>query len=86
LNLHGILHIISVIDGLHISIITPFIGGEDYYRRKSFHYALLQNIVDTKCVFWDYEFGLVGSVHDWTNFEFTKVGKMCIQGKFMSYN
>jgi hypothetical protein len=76
LNLHGIPHIISVTDGSHISILTPFIGGEDYYCRNSFHYALLQKIVDTKCVFWDYKFGWIGSMHGWTNFEYTKVGKM----------
>jgi hypothetical protein len=86
LNFHGIPHIISVIHGSHISILTPFIGGEDYYCKKSFHYVVLQKNVDTKCVFWDYEFGLVGSMHYWTNYEFTEVGKMCIQGKFMPYN
>ena len=44
--LHGILHIIVAIDGFHISIFAPVIGGEDYYRRKSFYSALLQGIVD----------------------------------------
>jgi hypothetical protein len=41
LNLHGIPHIISVLHGSHISILTPLVGGEDYCCRKSFHYAIL---------------------------------------------
>ena len=54
--LHGIPHIIGTIDGSHIPILAPVIGGENYHYRKSFHSALLQGIVDTKCVFWNYEF------------------------------
>ena len=83
--LHGIPHIIGAIDGSHIPILAPVIGGEDYYCRKSFHSALLQGIVDTKCVFWDYEFGWAGSMHDWTLFKLTKVGRDCIKGKFLPY-
>ncbi len=32
---------------------------------------------------WEYEFGWVGNMHDWIVFQLTKVGKMCIQGKFV---
>jgi hypothetical protein len=32
---------------------------------------------------WDYEFGWVGSMHDWIVFQLTKVGEMCIQVKFL---
>jgi len=76
--LHGIPHISSVIDRSHIPIQAPIIGGENYIYRKSFHFTLLQRIVDTKCVSWDYEFGWVSSMHDWIVFHFTKVGKMRI--------
>ena len=49
---HGILHIIRVIDGSHIQIIAPIIGGEDHYYQKSFYLdLLLQGIIDTKDVF-----------------------------------
>jgi hypothetical protein len=34
-------------------------------------------------VLWDYEFGWVGSMYDWMVFHLTKVGEMCIQGKFI---
>jgi hypothetical protein len=64
-------------------ILAPFIEGEDYYCRKSFHSTLWQGIVDTKRVLWDYEFGWVGSMYDWMVFHLTKVGEMCIQGKFI---
>jgi hypothetical protein len=83
--LNGIPYIIEAVDGSHIPILAPVIGGEDYYCRKSFHSALLQGIVDTKCVFWDYEFGWVGSMHDWTLFQLTKVGRDCIKEKFLPY-
>ena len=49
--LHGIPYIIGAIDGSHIPILALVIGGEYYYCRKSFHSALMQGIVDTKCVF-----------------------------------
>jgi hypothetical protein len=56
-RLHNIPYIIGAIDGSHISVLAPIIGGEDYYCHKSFHSALLQGIVDANCIFWDYEFG-----------------------------
>jgi hypothetical protein len=84
-KLHNIPYIIGAIDGSHIPVLAPVIGGEDYYCRKSFHSALLQGIVDTNCIFWDYEFGWAGSLHDWTVFQQTKVGRACMEGKFQPY-
>ena len=55
--LHTISYIIGAINGSHIPNLIPIIGGEDYYCIKLFYSVLLQGIVDTKCVFWDYEFG-----------------------------
>ena len=83
--LHKIPYIIKAIDGSHIPIFVPIIGEDDYYCIKSFHSALLQCIVDTKCTFWDYEFGWGGSLHVWTLFQLTKVGKDCIKDKFLPY-
>ncbi len=40
-RLHNIPYIIGAIDGSHIPVLAPVIGGEDYYCRKSFHSALL---------------------------------------------
>ena len=73
--LHGIPYVVGVIDGSHIPILAPINGGEDYYCQKSFHSTLLQGIVDTNCVFWDYEFGWAKSMHDCTVFKLTKVGR-----------
>lgn len=84
-RLHNIPYIIRAIDGSHIPVLAPVIGGEDYYCRKSFHSALLQGIVDTNCIFWDYEFGWAGSLHDWTVFQQTKVGRACMEGRFLPY-
>ena len=61
------------------------IEGENYYCRKSFHSVLLQGIVDTKCVFWNYEFEWAGNMHDWTLFQLTIVGKYCIKGNHLPY-
>jgi hypothetical protein len=63
-RLHNIPYIIGAIDSSHILVLARVIGGEDYYYCKSFHSALLQGIVNTNCIFWDYEFGWAGSLHD----------------------
>ena len=84
-QLHGIPYIIGAIDGSHILVLAPIIGGEDYYCRKSFHSAILQGIVGPDCMFWDYEFGWAGSLHDWAVFQVTKIGRACIEGKFQPY-
>lgn len=83
--LHGIPYIVGAIDGSHIPVLAPVIGGEDYYCRKSFHSAILQGIVDVNCKFWDFEFGWAGSLHDWSVFQVTKVGKAFMEGKYMPY-
>lgn len=83
--LHVIPYNLIEVDGLHILILEPMIGGENYYCSKSFHSPLLQCIVDTKCVFWNYGFGWVGSIHDWKLFQLIRVGRNCIKGKFLPY-
>jgi hypothetical protein len=55
--LHVISYIIIDIDGLHILILAPMIGGENCYCSKSFHSPLLQCIVDANCIFWNYGIG-----------------------------
>ena len=84
-RLHNIPKIIGAIDSSHIPVLAPVIDGENYYCRKSFHSALFQGIVDTNCTFWDYEFGWAGSLHDWIVFQQTKVGRACIEGRFLPY-
>ena len=61
-------------------------GGKNYYYKKSFCSGLLRGIVDTKCAFWDYEFGWAKNMHDWTLFHLTKVEKIAlIKGIFLPY-
>lgn len=62
--LHGILHIIKAIDGFHIPNFAPIIGGENYYYWESFHSVLVQDIVDTKYVFWDKNLKWARNMHD----------------------
>lgn len=50
-KLHGIPYVIRAIDGSHIHVQAPVIGGEDYYRKKSFHSSILQGIVGLNCIF-----------------------------------
>ena len=49
--LHGIPYVVGAIDGLHIHVLAPIYGGENYYCRKSFHSTILQGIVDVHCKF-----------------------------------
>ena len=36
-------------------------------------------------MFWDYEFGWAGSLHDWSVFQVTRIGRGYIEGKFQPY-
>ena len=56
-KLHIIPYIIDAVDGSHISVLAPLLGGQDYYCRKSFHSAIWQGIIGPDYMFWDYEFG-----------------------------
>ena len=83
--LYDIPYVVGAIDGSHIHILVPVNGGEDYYCRKSFHSTLLQGVVDRNCVFWAYELGWAGSMHDCTVFKLTKLGKKCMEGGVLPY-
>ena len=45
-SLYGILLILGVIDGSHISIIAPKVDMTFYYCRKGFYSSLIQEVVD----------------------------------------
>jgi hypothetical protein len=49
--LHNIPYITGAIDDSHIPVLAPIIGRKDYYCCKSFHSALLQEILDANCIF-----------------------------------
>ena len=67
-KVRGIPYIIGVVDGSHVPIIALKIDPALYYCRKGFYSALLQGVVDSKCLFWDFDFGWAGSNHDWSVF------------------
>ena len=77
-KLQDIPYIIGAIDGSHIPILAPLIDGQDYFCRKSYHSAILQRIVGPDCIFWDYEFGWAGSLHDWNVLQVAKISHGCI--------
>ena len=81
--LYGIPYIVGAIDGSHILVLVLVIWGEDYYCHKSFHLAILKEIVVVNYKFWDFEFGCAGSLHDWSVFQVTKVEKTFMEGKYM---
>ena len=45
----------------------------------------LDRLIDSKCLFWDFDFGWAGSNHDWSVFQKTEIGKRFLQGKFKPY-
>jgi hypothetical protein len=76
--LHGIPYIIGAIDGSHIPVLAPLIGGQNYYCRMSFHSAILQGIVGPDYIFWDYEIWWARNLYDWSVFQVTQIGCGCI--------
>ena len=71
---HDIPYVIGSINGSHIFVLAPIVRKEDYYYTKSFHLTILQGIVGPDCMFLDYEFGLVGSLHDCVVFQVIRIG------------
>ena len=63
-DLHQIPYVVEAVDGSHISIVAPRLHAPDYYNRKWFHSILLQGMVSAKCLFWDFDIGWAGSMHD----------------------
>ena len=79
--LKGIPYVIGVVDESHIPIIAPLINPTSYYCRKGYYSVLLQGIVDSKCRFWDCDFGWAGRCHDWTLFQNSDIGKRIMRGE-----
>ena len=83
--LKGIPYVTGAVDGSHISIIAPPIDPTSYYCRKGYYSVLLQGIVDSKCQFWDYDFGWAGCCHDWTLFQNSDIGKRIKRSELLPY-
>ena len=84
-NIHRIPYVIGAVDGSHIPIVTPRLHAADYYNRKGFHSILLQGVVSSKCLFWDFDIGWAGSMHDANLWERTAIGQFCEAGKLAPY-
>jgi hypothetical protein len=50
-------YVIGAVDDSHIHIIAPPIDPISYYCRREFYSTLSQGVVDSKCRFWDCNFG-----------------------------
>ena len=84
-NLHGIPYVVGAVDGSHILIVAPRFHAADYYNRKGFHSILLQAVVSSKCLFWDFDIGWAGSLHDANLWGRTAIGQFCEAGKLSPY-
>ena len=84
-NLHNIPYVVGVVDGSHIPIIAPRLHAANYYNQKGFHSILLQGVVYWKCLFWDYDIGWAGSMHDANLWARTHIGNFCEQGRLAPY-
>jgi hypothetical protein len=56
--------VVGVVDGSHVPIITPHVHIGDYSNWKWFYFVLLQRVVTSKCVFWNYDIRWASSMHD----------------------
>jgi len=84
-SLHGIPYILGATDGSHIPIIAPSINPASYYCRKGLYLVLFQSIVDYQYKFWDYNLSSARSLHDWSLFQKSKIGKRTVNGVFLTY-
>ena len=84
-NLHGIPYVVGAVDGSHIPIIGPRLHAAEYYNRKGFHSILLQGVVSSRCLFWDFDIGWAGSMHDANLWSRTHIGRFCEAGRLSPY-
>ena len=84
-DIHGIPYVVGAVDGSHIPIVAPHLYAADYYNRKDFHSVLLQGVVSSKCLFWDYDIGWAGSMHDANLWARTEIRKFCEEGRLSQY-
>jgi hypothetical protein len=54
-DIHDIPYVAGAVEGSHIPIVAPRLHAADYYNRKGFHFILLQGVVSSKCLFWDFD-------------------------------
>ena len=84
-DIHGIPYVVGAVDGSHIPIVAPRLHAADYFNRKGFHSILLQGVVSSRCVFWDFDIGWAGSMHDANLWAMSDIGKFCEDGRLSPY-
>ena len=84
-DIHDIPYVVGAVDGSHISIVAPRLHAADYFNRKGFHSILLQGVVSSRCVFWDFDIGWAGSMHDANLWARSDIGKFCEDGRLSPY-
>lgn len=84
-DFYGIPYVIDAMDCSHTLIVAPRLHATDYYNRKGFHFILLQDVVSSKCLFWNFDIGCVRSMHDADQWGRTAIGQFCEVGKLAPY-
>ena len=84
-SMHHIPYVVGVVHGSHIPIVAPRLHAADYYNGKGFHSILLQGVVLSKCLFWDFDIGWAGSMHDANLWTKTDIGQVCEAGRLSPY-
>jgi hypothetical protein len=84
-NLQQIPYVVGAVDGSHIPIVAPRLHAADYYNRKGFYSVLIQAIVSSKCLFWDFDIGWAGSMHDANLWARSDIGQYCEAGRLSPY-
>lgn len=84
-DIHGISYVVGAVDGSQIPTVAPNLHATDYYNRKGFHSILLQGVVSSKCLFWDFDIGWAGSMHDANLWGRTAIIQFCEVGKLVPY-
>ena len=84
-DMHQISYVVGDVHGFHTPIIAPRLHAADYYNRKELHSILLQGIVSSKCLFWNFDIGWAGSLHDANLWSRSEIGQYCEAGKLSPY-
>ncbi|OAE32235.1 hypothetical protein AXG93_1089s1000 [Marchantia polymorpha subsp. ruderalis] len=84
-DIHGIPYVVDAVDDSHIPNVALSLHAADYYNRKGFHSILLQGVVSSKYLFWDFDIGWARSMHDANLWGRTAISQFCKAGKLAPY-
>ena len=84
-DIHDIPYVVGAVDGSHISIVAPRLHAADYYNRKCFHFILLQGVISSRYLFWEFDIGWAGSMCDTNLWARSDIRKFCEDERFSPY-